>query len=620
MVFGEQEMCDLLRDTLSDHYLIIQPGDYNTIDDVDLCIADSLSLTKSNGWLAKKKTAEAPIEFPVLLILSPDELAAADHNQRRNLDGLIVTPFEPAELLALVRLLLRQRNQSIRLKTQAERIASVSKAIESTSDAISISDTTGKAIYLNLAFTSLYGYEINELNVRGIPNSLFVEPELAEEIFRTVQYGEPWRGEVALKTKQGRIVSTLLRVDSIKDSAGRRIGLIGVHTDITEDKAAEAIQHEQRAFEKAQRDIAIALTSTLDLNEVLDRILEHVGRVVSYDIAFVVLKLNETARVVRGIGIDDWQAAEWLTDQELIINEDAELGDMADGQPVIMPQVSQEWHEARPAGMRMIQSYIAVPIHLRGMLTGFLCLNSKTPDYFSPVHADRLKAFADHAAIALQNARLYEESQQLAAIQERQRLAHELHDAVSQTLYSASVIAEALPLLWERDPEKAKPQLAHLHRMTRGALAEMRTLLLELRPSMLTEANFEDLLRQLTEALEGRTHLDVTLTVDKTPSLPDDVQTALFYIAQEALNNVVKYAEATQVTVTLQHWADQLELSIIDNGRGFDSSQGESISMGSDIMYERAEAIGALLSITSQVGHGTTVVVTWTDTTERENR
>jgi signal transduction histidine kinase len=268
--------------------------------------------------------------------------------------------------------------------------------------------------------------------------------------------------------------------------------------------------------------------------------------------------------------------------------------------------------------MQPIQSYIAVPIHLRGALTGLLFLSSKTPGYFSNGHAHRLQAFADHAAIALQNARLHEESQQLAALRERQRLAHELHDAVSQTLYSASVIAEALPLLWDRDPEKVKPRLVQLHRLTRGALAEMRTLLLELRPSVLTEADFDDLLRQLVEGLQGRTEIGVTLEVDGTPSLSDEAQIALFYIAQEALNNVIRHAEATQVAVSLHNYPDRLELSIIDNGRGFDANDAESTSMGLGIMRERAEAIGAALSITGQVGQGTEVVVTLARIDERK--
>src|SRR5690606_27738926 len=125
---------------------------------------------------------------------------------------------------------------------------------------------------------------------------------------------------------------------------------------------------------------------------------------------------------------------------------------------------------------------------------------SSTPGYFSPTHAERLQAFAGLAAIALQNALFYDQAQELAALEERQRLARNLHDAVSQMLFSASVIAEALPHLWERDPERVRPQLAELHKLTRGALAEMRMLLMELRPTALQEAELNELLQQLTDA------------------------------------------------------------------------------------------------------------------------
>lgn len=623
MVSGELRTVDLLRASLADHYQIGQPGDHTvTGNSVDLCIVDSLGLAQLNGWLYAKKEAESPVDFPVLLTTIPGNLSSIANDHQTLVDSMLMMPFEPVELQAQVRLLLRGRQRAQQLMWQAEQLASVSKAIESTSDAISISDTTGKAIYLNQAFTNLYGFGVNELNVRGIPDSLFVEARIADEIFETVQQGTPWRGEVALRTKQGRVVPTLLRVDSIENNVGRRIGLISVHTDITERKRAEIFEKKQRIFEKALRNIAIIMTSTLDLNEVLDRILENVGHVVAYNMAYVVLKFNETARVVRGTGIDDRQAAEWLIDQRLIIDEDAELDDITqNGQPIIVPQVGKAWHDACPAGMSTIQSYITVPIQLRGQLSGFLFLSSRTPDYFSENHADRLQAFADHAAIALQNVRFYEESQALAKLQERQRLARDLHDAVSQTLYSANVIAEALPLLWDRDVEQAKSRLTQLHRLTRGALAEMRTLLLELRPAVLTEANFDDLLRQLTEALEGRTQLETELVVDGRYSLPDDVQIALFYIAQEALNNVAKHAAATQVTVRLQNQTGQgLALSISDNGCGFNPKLVESTSMGLGIMRERAEAIGATLSISSRESHGTQVVVTWTNTDERKKR
>jgi len=200
-----------------------------------------------------------------------------------------------------------------------------------------------------------------------------------------------------------------------------------------------------------------------------------------------------------------------------------------------------------------------------------------------------------------------------AVVAERTRLARELHDAVSQTLFSASLIAEVLPDLWQMDPQEGQRNTEELRQLTRGALAEMRTLLLELRPAVLTQTRFEDLLRQLTEALVGRARLPIQLNIEGQRNLDPDVQVALYRIAQEALNNVAKYARASQVWVDVQLGPGGVQLSVRDNGIGYDPSTLRPDSLGLSIMRERAEGIGAELVITSQPGQGTQVEVTWND-------
>jgi signal transduction histidine kinase len=204
-------------------------------------------------------------------------------------------------------------------------------------------------------------------------------------------------------------------------------------------------------------------------------------------------------------------------------------------------------------------------------------------------------------------------------MEERQRLARELHDAVTQTLFSASLISEAVPDLWETDPEEGRALLSELSQLSRGALAEMRTLLLELRPAALIEANLRDLLRQLGEAVAGRAGVPVNVTVDDICALPEDVHVAFYRIAQEALNNVVKHAQASQVMVQLgcldgeDQAPDQLaiELAIDDNGRGFDLARVPAERLGLGIIRERAQAIGADLRIDSSPGEGTRITVVW---------
>ena len=200
-----------------------------------------------------------------------------------------------------------------------------------------------------------------------------------------------------------------------------------------------------------------------------------------------------------------------------------------------------------------------------------------------------------------------------AVTAERTRLARELHDAVTQTLFASSLIAEVLPDLWELDVEEAKKSTEELRQLTRGALAEMRTLLLELRPAALTQTKLGDLIRQLCEAFIGRSRLPIALTIEGDRPMPPEVQVAFYRIAQESLNNVFKYARATKVDVSLFMSPAGAHFNVCDNGIGFDMSNKKSTSLGMRIMHERAEAVGAQLAISSEPGKGVCVELEWVE-------
>ncbi|WP_162486019.1 sensor histidine kinase [Dehalogenimonas etheniformans] len=197
------------------------------------------------------------------------------------------------------------------------------------------------------------------------------------------------------------------------------------------------------------------------------------------------------------------------------------------------------------------------------------------------------------------------------AAEERNRLARELHDAVSQTLFSASIIAEVLPKLWNKNPEEGHRRLAEIQQLTRGALAEMRTLLFELRPQALLDAEINYLLRQLVESFGTRHRIPVDLKIDDECGMSAEVKVAFYRIAQEALNNVAKHAQATQISIHLWCEDDSIFLRVIDNGQGFDRAHTRPGSLGLGIMTERSREIGADLSIESKPGQGTMVTVKW---------
>ena len=202
----------------------------------------------------------------------------------------------------------------------------------------------------------------------------------------------------------------------------------------------------------------------------------------------------------------------------------------------------------------------------------------------------------------------FEQARQLVALEERQRLARDLHDAVSQTLFSASVIAETLPILYDTSPDEVMKGLNKLSALTKGALAEMRTLLVELRPGALTEIELTQLLTYLVNSFRTRLEGDIVYeTAGCAKGLDPETKVSMYRIAQEALNNVVRHSRATYVSVELKCTPQTVELDIRDNGNGFDARGISASHMGLRIMYERAESSGIDLDIISFPGEGTQV-------------
>ncbi len=249
---------------------------------------------------------------------------------------------------------------------------------------------------------------------------------------------------------------------------------------------------------------------------------------------------------------------------------------------------------------------LAVPIRIGDRLAGVLDIVAPEARPLDEEDVLAARTIADQLAVAIENSRLYEQATNLAANQERQRLARDLHDAVSQTLFSVSLIAEVLPRIYARDPEQGAARLEELRQLTRGALAEMRTLLLELRPAALAEAKLPDLLKQLGEAVTGRARIPVEVSTEGAPELPTDVRLAFYRIAQEALNNVAKHSGAGKAKLSLAAMSEHPEgarLTIEERrSRFLDPAGAGGGQLGLGIMKERAEAVGAHVVICSAPG------------------
>jgi signal transduction histidine kinase len=233
---------------------------------------------------------------------------------------------------------------------------------------------------------------------------------------------------------------------------------------------------------------------------------------------------------------------------------------------------------------------------------------------FSEGDRQLARTIGDALAAVIEIDRLYRQATRQAAAEERQALARDLHDAVTQSIYSATLIAEALPAVWARDPAEGARNLEHLRRLNRAALAEMRTLLFELRPSALETAPLEALLERLGDALGGQTQAEIDVQVELDLDLPRDVRIAFYRVTQEAFSNIAKHARATHVRARVAHEVGGVVLNVVDDGRGFDPEAVAEGHMGLKIMSERLESISATLRVTSAPGKGTAIEAIWVST------
>jgi signal transduction histidine kinase len=254
---------------------------------------------------------------------------------------------------------------------------------------------------------------------------------------------------------------------------------------------------------------------------------------------------------------------------------------------------------------------IAVPLEAAADLYGVLAIYYREPRPFGDEELRFAQSFGANAALAIENGRLREQLGREAATAERSRLARDLHDSVTQELFTASMQAETLHKRWRPESEEAQRSLDDVQHLTRGALAEMRALLLEMRPGALARTPLHDLLRHLVDSAAARSDIAVTSSVEALPILPPDVTIALYRIAQEAMNNVVRHSLAVSAWLALERRDGVVTLVVGDDGRGFDWPSPRPGHLGLQIMEERAEAIDATLDISSASGSGTVITVRW---------
>lgn len=255
---------------------------------------------------------------------------------------------------------------------------------------------------------------------------------------------------------------------------------------------------------------------------------------------------------------------------------------------------------------------MAAPLLLQDRPLGVLVFEHSSAHYYNAARVELAMAMANHVAVAIENAHLYEQARSLAALQERQKLARELHDSVSQALYGIGLGTHTVLELLERSGEQVqssdlRPPLEYTLTLAKAALVEMRALIFELRPESLDVEGLIPALSRLGDVLEARHQVAVEKRFVAEPALSLAAREALYRVAQEALHNVTKHARASRVTISLEVEGGEALLSISDDGAGFDPHGQFPGHLGLQSMRERLEEAGGRLAVESAVGAGTRI-------------
>ena len=402
------------------------------------------------------------------------------------------------------------------------------------------------------------------------------------------------------------------------DELARQAGLAAHAVQLTADLQRSYEQLEQRVQERTRElssllEISHTVASTLQLKPLLGLILDQLKLVIDYtgssiltvegeDLVFLDNRnpvpqeqLMQLRFPVKNLGLI-WET---LSSRESII-----VPDLLEETPLAQA-VRVAMGELRETTFQDVHAWMAVPLILRDQVIGMLVLTSSQEQAFTERHATLALAIANQAAIAIENARLYEQAQALAALEERQKLARELHDSVSQALYGIALGLHTARIQLDRDPRELPESLDYLLSLAEAALDEMRALIFELRPESLETEGLVSALIKQAAALHARHDVPVETDLCDEPDLPLKIKQELYRVAQEALHNTIKHAHASQVNVRLGRTAEAIILEIRDNGRGFDPLGSFPGHLGLLSMQERVSNLGGVLQIESTPGQGT---------------
>jgi PAS domain S-box-containing protein len=493
---------------------------------------------------------------------------------------------------------------------------------EATGDGLVITDMDGNLVDANPAFCSMHGYDSCEELV-GRHATTWIHPDyhrLLEEYAATIQAGGQFQAQAVDVRKDGS--SFPVEIHGSAFAYRDELHALLVVRDVTE--RVQAYKLLERRVEERTRELSTLLelsrdvASTLELEPLLRLILDQLRTVVDYtDSSLLVFEGEDLVTVsYRGpVPQDRIMGTRFPPGPGRMILE--RPGHMME--PIIIDDVRSDAPLARAYRQVVgeerlrrefghIRSWLGVPLVLKGQPIGLLAIIHDEPGHYTERHVELARTIANQAAIAIENARLYRRAQSAAVLEERQRLARELHDSVSQALYGITLGSDAALTMLERDPARVAGPLEYVRSLAEAGLAEMRALIFELRPESLENEGLVAALEKQAAALRARHEIEVHTALCDEPDVPLWMKEALYRIAQEALHNTVKHARADKVGLLLKQETEGIMLEVRDDGIGFDPSGSFPGHLGLESMRERAERLGGTLEVESRPGNGTRIL------------
>jgi PAS domain S-box-containing protein len=487
---------------------------------------------------------------------------------------------------------------------------------EQAADAIVLIDVESGALEFNDMAHNNLGYTRQEFRKLRLPDIEIVKSatEIRKHFQKIIKEGAD-TFETKHRAKTGELRDVLVSSRAI--SIGGKQFLLNLWNDITERKQAEKEirrlnqELEQRVADRTQElstlyDVTTVVNESLELNRALERILEQVRKVTKSHAAAIHLvdeggeNLHLTAHRGQTLG--------FIASTNIELNDNNTVRKvLKTGLPAVgnYVEIDHLFGEAEAA----IEHAIA-PVRSRGQAIGLLSVLRSGGRKFNVEQVALLTTIADQIGVVVENTRLRQMEKQAAVIEERERLAQDLHDSVTQLLYSLTLFAEA-----GREEARARKSkmvastLEEIGKIALQSLKEMRLLVYELRPHALEQDGLVAALQHRLDAVERRGGMETHLAAELgTTMLPAPLEEELYRIAEEALNNSLKHAGATTINVHICATEDQVELEVTDNGYGFETGEiSDKAGMGLINMQKRAEALGGSLSVSSTPGKGTTV-------------